>query len=175
MSEAFDWSWLKTRIPVVDMDLYLAMPEDLARMIEVKDGLVVHCESPSPNHIAISDNLKTAFRDAIAKRGPAEPRLKASGDLDMLISEVPFHYKRPDAIVYHCIDEPRGRWKTKPMASDVLLTVEVVSLGSVTEDLIDKRAEYARGFRIIGSSGWRRTTGRSRRSSCCGSPPMART
>jgi Uma2 family endonuclease len=144
LREAFDWSWLRTQIPVVDMDTYLSMPEDVARMIEVKDGMIAHCESPSPNHVAICDNLKMALRDAVSKRSGAEPCLKASGELDMLVSEVPFHYKRPDAIVYRCVEEPRGRWKTKPMASDALLVVEVVSPGTITADLTEKRAEYAR-------------------------------
>jgi Uma2 family endonuclease len=144
LSEAFDWSWLRTNIPVIDMDMYLSMPEDVARMIEVKDGLIAHCESPSPNHVAISDNFKMALREAVSKRSGEEPCLKASGELDMLVSEVPFHYKRPDAIVYRCIEEPRGKWKTKPMASDALLVLEVVSPGTITADLIEKRAEYAK-------------------------------
>ncbi|MBF6171986.1 Uma2 family endonuclease [Nocardia blacklockiae] len=144
MSEAFDWSWLRTSIPVIDMDMYLEMPEDLARRIEVKDGLLVHCESASPNHTTVARQFETAFRDSVAKRAPHEPCLRASGDLDMLVSEVPFHFKRPDAIVYRCIEEPRGKWKRKPLASDTLLVLEVVSPSSVTEDLIDKRAEYAR-------------------------------
>ncbi|MEU1208426.1 Uma2 family endonuclease [Nocardia sp. NPDC005825] len=144
MSEADDWSWLRTTIPIVDMAMYLAMPEDIARTVEIRDGMIVHCESPSPNHVAISDNIKGALREAVSKRSGDLPCLRASGELDMLISEVPFHYKRPDAIVYRCIDEPRGRWKTKPMASDTLLVVEVVSPNTVTADLVEKRAEYAR-------------------------------
>lgn len=127
MSEAYDWSGFKTDLPVVDMEMYISMPEDLSRMIEVKDGLIIHCDSPSPNHVAIADNIKMALRNAVSKRAGDEPYLKASGELDMLVSEIPFSYKRPDAIVYRCIKEPRGKWKTKPMASDTLLVVEVVS------------------------------------------------
>ncbi|MEV2218517.1 Uma2 family endonuclease [Nocardia vinacea] len=144
MSEAVDWSWLRKPIPVVDMAMYLDMPEDIARTVEIRDGMIVHCESPSPNHVAISDNIKGALREAVSKRSSDAPCMRASGELDMLVSEVPFHYKRPDAIVYRCIDEPRGRWKTKPMASDTLLVVEVVSPNTVTADLVEKRAEYAR-------------------------------
>ncbi|WP_435592077.1 Uma2 family endonuclease [Nocardia sp. bgisy118] len=144
MSEAVDWSWLRTTIPIVDMAMYLDMPEDIARTLEIRDGMIVHCESPSPNHVAISDNIKAALREAVSKRLGDAPCLRASGELDMLVSEVPFHYKRPDAIVYRCIDEPRGKWKTKPTASDTLLVVEVVSPNTVTADLVEKRAEYAR-------------------------------
>ncbi|MEU0501397.1 Uma2 family endonuclease [Nocardia sp. NPDC005998] len=144
MSEAVDWSWLRTPIPIVDMAMYLDMPEDIARTLEIRDGMIVHCESPSPNHVAISDNIKGALREAVSKRSRDMPCLRASGELDMLVSEVPFHYKRPDAIVYRGIDEPRGKWKTKPTASDTLLVVEVVSPNTVTADLVEKRAEYAR-------------------------------
>ncbi|MEV5835068.1 Uma2 family endonuclease [Nocardia sp. NPDC052112] len=144
MREPVDWSWLRQPIPVVDVDMYLGMPEDIARTVEIRDGLIVHCESPSPNHVAISDNIKGALREAVSKHPSEAPCLRASGELDMLVSEVPFHYKRPDAIVYRRIDEPRGKWKTKPMASDTLLVVEVVSPNTVTADLVEKRAEYAR-------------------------------
>ncbi|WP_280362983.1 Uma2 family endonuclease [Nocardia wallacei] len=144
MSEAVDWSWLRQPIPIIDMAMYLDMPEDIARTVEIRDGIIVHCESPSPNHVAISDNIKGALREAVAKRDGAAPCLRASGELDMLVSEVPFHYKRPDAIVYRCIDEPRGKWKTKPTAADTLLVAEVVSPNTVTADLVEKRAEYAR-------------------------------
>lgn len=144
VTEAYDWSWLRNRMPVVDLSAYLSMPEDVARLIEVRDGMILHCESPSPNHVAICDNFKSALRDAVAKRSPEDPCLRASGELDMLVSEVPFHFKRPDGIVYRCVEEPRGKWKTKPTAADALLVIEVVSPGTVTADLVDKRALYAR-------------------------------
>ncbi|MDO3650971.1 Uma2 family endonuclease [Nocardia mangyaensis] len=144
MSEAYDWSWLRAGVPHIDLDTYLAMPEDLSRVIEVKDGLPVHCDSPSPNHIAIADVIKQSLREAIRKRSPGQPGLKASGELDMLVSGVPFNFRRPDAIVYRCIEDPREKWKTKPTAADTLLVVEVVSPATITADCVDKRAEYAR-------------------------------
>lgn len=144
MPDGYDWSWLRAGIPEIDLDTYLAMPEDLAQTIEVKDGMPVHCESPSPNHIAVTDTIKQALREAVRKRSPGLPCLKASGELDMLVSEVPFNFRRPDAIVYRCIDDPRDKWKTKPTATDTLLVVEVVSPATVTMDCVDKRAEYAR-------------------------------
>jgi Uma2 family endonuclease len=144
MSEAYDWSWLKREIPVIDMDLYLSMPEDLAHAVEVRDGMLVHCESPSPNHIAVQRAIEQAFREAVRKRSPDEPCIRASGDVDMLVSEAPFTYRRPDAIVYRCVEHDRGRWKRKPAAADALLVVEVVSQGTVSTDGLDKRLEYAR-------------------------------
>ncbi|MEO3784668.1 Uma2 family endonuclease [Actinocorallia sp. B10E7] len=143
MGKAFDWSFLNVRPPVVDMAVYSEMPEDLSRLIEIKDGLIFYCESLSPNHIAISRTIEMALRNGVAKQEGRGPCLKASGDLDMLVSEVPFSFRRPDAIVYRCVEEPRGRWKTKPTAADALLVVEVVSPGTITADLRDKRTEYA--------------------------------
>ncbi|WP_067480076.1 Uma2 family endonuclease [Nocardia amamiensis] len=144
MSEAFDWSPLKTYTFPIDMDTYLSMPEDVSRAIEVKDGMIVFCESASPNHNAIAYNIERALRDANEKRSSAEPCLRVNHDVDMLVSEVPYHFKRPDVIVYHCINESRGRWKRKPTIADTLLVVEVVSPTTITADMIDKRAEYAR-------------------------------
>jgi Uma2 family endonuclease len=144
VSEAFDWSSPKTYSQPVDLDAYLSMPEDIARTIEIRDGMIIFCESASPNHNAISRSIERALLDANAKRSPAEPCLRVNRDLDMLVSEVPFHYKRPDVIVYRCIEEPRPKWKRKPTAADTLLVVEVVSPTTITADLIDKRAEYAR-------------------------------
>jgi len=144
MSEAYDWSWLRHGVPVIDLDIYLAMPEDVSRRIEVRDGMLVHCESGSPNHVSIAHTFQQAFRDAVRKRRPHEDCLRASGEFDMLISEVPFTFRRPDALVYRCVEDERGKWKTKPTAADTLLVVEVVSQSTVTVDCIDKRAEYAR-------------------------------
>jgi hypothetical protein len=65
-------------------------------------------------------------------------------DLDVLISETPnFHLRRPDVVVYRCIDADRGKWGRKPYASDCLLVLEIVSANSVTTDIRHKRAEYA--------------------------------
>lgn len=144
MSAAVDWSGLQSYSHPVGLDAYLAMPEDLSRTIEVRDGMIVHCESASPNHNAVAYNIRQALSEANAKRAPSQPCLRVNGDVDMLVSEVPFHFKRPDVIVYRCIEYPRPRWKTKPTVADAVLVVEVVSPSTVTVDLLDKRAEYAR-------------------------------
>ncbi|MFD4444660.1 Uma2 family endonuclease [Nocardia sp. NPDC058519] len=144
MSGAYDWSWLRNDMPVIDLDIYLEMPTELARTIEVKDGMLVHCESPSPNHISVARVIEAALRDAARDRPSDAPCPRASGDLDMLVSEVPFGFRRPDAILYRCVEADRGRWRRKPTAADALLVVEIVSPGTVTADCVDKRAEYAK-------------------------------
>ncbi|MBW8487579.1 Uma2 family endonuclease [Actinomadura parmotrematis] len=144
MSEARDWQQLSTYLTGVDLDMYLEIPEDLSRRIEIKDGLVTVCESPSPNHNAIARNLQAALLRGIAARRDGSPCLRVNGDVDMLVSEVPFHFKRPDVIVYRRIDTARPRWRKKPLVADTLLVVEVVSPSTITADTMDKRVEYAR-------------------------------
>jgi hypothetical protein len=64
--------------------------------------------------------------------------------------EVPFHFRRPDLAVFRCLDDsPRGRWQGKPTAADVLVAVEIVSPGSVSDDLLVKRVRYARRLRAM--------------------------
>ncbi|MCW2938098.1 MAG: hypothetical protein JWN00_1083 [Actinomycetia bacterium] len=149
MTEAFDWSWIReaTGSPEMTMDLYLEMPEDLSRQIEVEDGRIVHCESPSPSHQRIARNLIQALMDITEKQNREDRTCReVNGELDVLFAEVPrFHYRRPDVIVYRCVPKNRGgRWKDKPVASDVLIAVEVVSRATITEDLDTKRRLYAR-------------------------------
>jgi Uma2 family endonuclease len=148
MSEAFDWSWLRDAVagPEITLDLYLALPEDLSRQIEVEDGRIIHCESPSPSHQRISRNLIQVLMDC-AEKHDREARTchEVNGELDVLFTEVPrFHYRRPDVIVYRCVPRDRGgRWRDKPQAGDVIIAIEVVSESTITEDLSTKRALYA--------------------------------
>lgn len=147
MSEAFGWGWLQQAIdaPEVTLEVYLGIPEELSRRVEVVDGRLIRCESPGPSHQTIQHNLVAALRSAVKDLDARDLTChKVGGDLDMLITEVPrLHYRRPDVLVYRCIEEDRGRWRRKPYASDCLLVVEIVSPDSVTTDTRDKLAEYA--------------------------------
>jgi Uma2 family endonuclease len=70
---------------------------------------------------------------------------RARADIDVLLTKVPFHFRRPDLVVFRCLDDSRrGRWQGKPTAADVLIAVEIVSPGSVSDDLLVKRVRYAR-------------------------------
>ena len=44
-----DWSWLRAaaEAPEMTLELYEALPEDLAAQIEVSDGTITVCHSPS--------------------------------------------------------------------------------------------------------------------------------
>lgn len=50
-----------------------------------------------------------------------------------------FTFRRPDVVVYKRIDDPTR----KPTAQDAVLVVEVTSPTTATEDLVDKKAQYA--------------------------------
>lgn len=148
MSKALDWSWLRdaTATPEITLDSYLHLPEDLSRQVEVEDGRIIHCESPSPSHQRIARNLVNVLLDATEKHDRDNGTChEANSELDVLFSEVPrFNYRRPDAIVYRCIPrDRRGQWRDKPTAADVEVVIEIVSASTVTEDLITKRKLYA--------------------------------
>jgi Uma2 family endonuclease len=143
-----DWSWLRAAVEAPDMtlDLYEALPEDLARQIEVSDGTIIVCHSPSEKHQAVQHAVLNALAEAARKhdqrRGTCH-RVRA--DLDVLLTEIPFHFRRPDLVVFRCLDDlRRGRWQGKPTAADVLIAVEIVSPSSVSDDLLVKRVRYAR-------------------------------
>ncbi|BDT96260.1 hypothetical protein IFM12275_62360 [Nocardia sputorum] len=74
--------------------------------------------------------------DAVRARPQHEPCLRASGELDMLVSEVPFSFRRAYAIVDRCIEDAGGKWPAKPIAPDTVLVIEVVSPGVITVDCI---------------------------------------
>ena len=106
MSGKPDWSWLREAMsaPIVSMDAYLEMPEDLSRTIEVVDGMIVHCESPSENHQGIQQALVNALGEAARKLDRRFGTChRVRGDLDVLLTEVPFHFKRPDVVLYRCL------------------------------------------------------------------------
>jgi Uma2 family endonuclease len=143
-----DWSWLRaaSEAPDVTLEVYEAIPEDLARRIEVADGRIIVCQSPTDKHQAVQHALLNAMADAARKhdhrRGSCH---RARADIDVLLTEVPFHFRRPDLAVFRCLDEGRqGRWRGKPTAADVVIAVEIVSPTSVSDDQLVKRVQYAR-------------------------------
>jgi Uma2 family endonuclease len=147
VASAFDFSDHKAAAyaPQMTLDMYLAFPEDASKLIEVVDGWIVRCESAEPSHQAIQLNLLIAIRDAARIRDRAKQSChRVLGDMDVLIADSPkLHFRRPDVVIYRCIDDDRGRWGRKPIAADCLIAVEIVSADSITTDIRDKRAEYA--------------------------------
>lgn len=146
--EASDWSWLRAaaQAPEMTLDVYEGLPEDLASQIEVSDGSVVVNHSPSDKHLAVQHALLNALADAARKHDQRTGTChRARADIDVLLTEVPFHFRRPDLTLFRCLDDSRrGRWKGKPTAADTLIVIEIVSPGSVSDDLLVKRIRYAR-------------------------------
>jgi Uma2 family endonuclease len=116
---------------------YRTLPEEFSRTIEIVHGHVIKCESPTPRHNRIARRLANALEVA---RSPAGPCLTVETDVDVVLWRVPrFTFRRPDVVVYRCIDDP-GQ---KPTAQDTVLVIEVTSPTTAREDLVDKRAQYA--------------------------------
>ncbi|WP_327087637.1 Uma2 family endonuclease [Nonomuraea sp. NBC_01738] len=130
-------SWFDGLPEVMGEADYRALPEDVARSIEVVHGHVIKCESPAPQHNRIARRLAGALEGA---RSPTGPCLSVETDIDVVLWRIPkFTFRRPDVVIYTCLDEP-GR---KPDASQTSAVVEVSSPGTVREDLTDKRTQYA--------------------------------
>lgn len=143
-----DWSWLRAAVeaPELTLDVYESLPEDLARAIEVVDGTVIVFHSPSDKHQAVQYALLNALGEAAHKHDQGKGTChRVRAGIDVLLTEVPFHFRTPDLTVFRCLgDDQRGRWKGKPKASDTLIAVEIVSPGSRSEDTLVKRVRYAR-------------------------------
>ncbi len=147
MAHQFDFGEHKAAAfaPEMTLEMYKAFPEDASKQIEVVDGWMIRCESAGPSHQGIQINLIIGLRDA----GKLADQRKGTchrvlGDIDVLISDSPkLHFRRPDVVVYRCVDADRGQWGRKPYAADCVIAVEIVSADSVVTDIRDKRAEYA--------------------------------
>ena len=116
---------------------YRDLPEEISRTIEIVHGHIIRCESPSPQHNLIARRLFFALESA---RSPAGPCLRVETDVDVVLWRVPgFTFRRPDVVLYKCLDDPTR----KPTAQETLLVVEVTSPTTIKEDLVDKKAQYA--------------------------------
>jgi Uma2 family endonuclease len=145
--EAFDLPGLRqlAHLPEITLDVYRALPEDVCMQIEVVDGWLVRCESAEPTHQTIQRNLANHLWAAVKRHDASKSTChRVNHDVDVLIAEAPkLHFRRPDVVVYRCIDAGRGKWGRKPYASDCVIVVEIVSADSVATDLRAKRAECA--------------------------------
>lgn len=116
---------------------YRQLPEDVAREIEVVHGHVIVCESPTPEHNRVARRLANALEQFPS----TESCIRVDTDIDLVLWRVPkFTFRRLDVIVYRCLDEAGN----KPESPDALIVVEVSSPSTAAEDLLDKKAQYAR-------------------------------
>jgi Uma2 family endonuclease len=116
---------------------YRDLPEEVARTIEIVYGHVIKSESPVPRHNRIARRLSYALELA---RPPAGPCLTVETEIDVVLWRVPrFTFRRPDVVVYDCLDDPAR----KPTAQETAMVVEVTSPTTAQEDLLDKKTQYA--------------------------------
>jgi Uma2 family endonuclease len=129
--------WYEELPEFITEEQYRALNEEISRTIEVVFGHVIKCESATPRHNRIARRLANALESA---RPPADPCLTVDTDVDVVLWRVPrFTFRRPDVIVYRCIDDPAR----KPTAQEAVLVVEVSSPTTAREDLLDKKTQYA--------------------------------
>jgi Uma2 family endonuclease len=133
MSVPADWyRWIPEQITAEE---YAELPEEFCRSIEVIDGHIVKCESPSRVHNRVGFNLAGAFK---AGRKPS-PCLMVETDIDVRITDVPLNFRRPDITVYRCIADD-----VRLYSSETIMVVEIVSPeSSLKTDTVDKKAVYA--------------------------------
>ncbi|MDX3108524.1 Uma2 family endonuclease [Nonomuraea angiospora] len=138
-------SWLRSIRPQpsrVTAEEYEELPEEIARAIEIVDGYVVYCEAPTPDHQSagrrLANFLERYARDAMSR---GHECLTVNNDVDLRLRDVPLLNRRPDVVMYRCLDRERGE---KLRARHALLVVEIVSPGSETQDTTDKLGEYAK-------------------------------
>ncbi|MBP2705965.1 Uma2 family endonuclease [Microbispora sp. RL4-1S] len=140
-----DDSWfhrLRPQPSPVTAEEYEALPEEICRAIEIVDGYVVYCEAPSPDHQTAARRLANLIeREAKAAMGRGRGCLTVNTDVDLRLRDVPLLNRRPDVVLYRCLDRERGE---RLRAKHALLVVEIVSPGSETQDTTDKFGEYAK-------------------------------
>jgi Uma2 family endonuclease len=111
---------------------YDRMPEEICRRIEIVGGSVIVSPSATPRHNRIARLLANALEDA------APTPWRVTTDVDLRISDVPLHNRRPDVLVFS--GDP-DELPVRPQ--QVVLAVEITSKGSVNADRLHKPAEYA--------------------------------
>ncbi|TDC87562.1 Uma2 family endonuclease [Actinomadura sp. 7K507] len=121
---------------------YESLPEDVSKTIEIVGGYVVHCESPARDHQRAVYRLQRLIeRHARSAMERGHDCIEFDFDVDLRLHDIPLTIRRPDVVLYRCLDREN---KERLRAEHALLVVEVISPGSELQDTADKHAEYAR-------------------------------
>jgi Uma2 family endonuclease len=127
--------WYESIPEQITAEEYAQLPEEFCQSIEVIDGHIVKCESPSRIHNRVAFNIAAALK---AGRKPS-PCYMVENDVDVRITDVPLNLRRPDITVYRCIADDARLY-----SGDAVLVVEIVSPdSSLKTDTVDKKAVYA--------------------------------
>ncbi|WP_169948104.1 Uma2 family endonuclease [Microbispora sp. H11081] len=140
-----DDSWLLSIRPQptrVTAEEYDALPEEIAKAIEIVDGYVAHCAAPTPDQRIAGRRLANLLeRHARAAMSKGHECLTVNNDVDLRLRDLPLLNRRPDVALYRCLNREQGE---RLRAEHALLVVEIVSPGSETQDTTDKLGEYAK-------------------------------
>ncbi|WP_218040219.1 Uma2 family endonuclease [Actinomadura sp. WMMB 499] len=133
---------LGVRPQPVTAEEYEALPEDICRMIEVVGGQVIFSEAPTPRHRRAGRRLAQLI-EKHARRAMERGHgcLEVDTDIDLRLQDVPLLNRRPDVVLYRCIDHDN---RERLRAEHVALVVEIVSPGSEVADSMDKLSEYGK-------------------------------
>lgn len=130
--------------PVVPMTAaeYGALPEDSEIHYELQEGVLVPMASPVPEHQIAVRRVMRQVEDQL----PEE--LEVMSDIDIDLQIVPAHrpgfVRRPDIAVVTRAGIARRRAEGGILrASELVVAIELVSLGSERTDHVIKRGEYA--------------------------------
>lgn len=81
---------------------YEALPEDISKMIEVVDGYVVFCESPTRRYQRAGRRLANLIeRHAQSAMRRGHECVEVDTDIDLRLCDVPLCNRQPD-VVLHC-------------------------------------------------------------------------
>ncbi|TDD94051.1 Uma2 family endonuclease [Actinomadura rubrisoli] len=137
-----DYWLLRVRPQPVTAEEYELLPEDVSRMIEIVGGQVVFRESPDLRHQRAARRLADLIEaHARAAMNRGRGCLEVDTDVDLRLREVPLLNRRPDAVLYRCLDREDDE---RLRAEHALLVAEIVSPGSETVDTAHKLGGYAK-------------------------------
>lgn len=120
---------------LLTLDEWEALPEEERFHIEVVDGVLIVAPKPFPFHQFATTRLGYLIDEQLP------PELGAAPKVEVVIAGNPLTVRVPDVIV-----APTELLETNPArfhATDVRLTIEVLSEGTLRTDRVAKFAEYA--------------------------------
>lgn len=133
-AEAVPGPLLLTKLGDWTLDDLAHLPDD-GRRYEIVDGSLLVSPPPTNFHQGLAFRMATMLQE----RQPTGYRVITPGSVEL----GPHHFRQPDVLLVAAAAVASMR----PLAAapgDVLLTIEIMSPGSITEDRITKPAVYAR-------------------------------